>query len=389
MAGTTFDVGEGRMRAKRTCLLVIIFIGAAISACNFSFEPVDAAEPDAQSTLAHETVVARLTEIAASFTQTPLPETPTSSAIPATETPTATVTSLPTSTATPVPCDRAGFVADVTIADGTVLHPGEEFTKTWRLKNDGVCTWTTDYDLVFVRGDRMGAVEALALSDTVNPGQTLDLKVKMVGPEKKGSYTGYWMLRNGSGRLFGLGPRADQVFWVSVKVEQVKTTVAYKFVSHFCEAEWRSGAGTLSCPGTEGDTVGFVVKLESPSVEGRDENEPTLLTHPEWVGDGWISGRFPGIDIKEGDRFATVIGCMDEAPSCNVKFQLDYEGGDGFVHTLGSWHEVFDKKVRSVDIDLGDLAGKNVRFIFRVQANGSSDDDLAFWLNPRILRIKS
>ena len=47
-------------------------------------------------------------------------------------------------------CDAAAFVRDVTIPDGTIVEPGRDFTKTWRLKNVGTCSWTTAYALVFV-----------------------------------------------------------------------------------------------------------------------------------------------------------------------------------------------------------------------------------------------
>ncbi|PIU90073.1 MAG: hypothetical protein COS63_04110, partial [Anaerolineae bacterium CG06_land_8_20_14_3_00_57_67] len=49
-------------------------------------------------------------------------------------------------------CDWAQFVADITVPDGASFAPGAAFTKTWRLKNIGTCTWTTSYALVFVSG---------------------------------------------------------------------------------------------------------------------------------------------------------------------------------------------------------------------------------------------
>lgn len=374
-------------------LYTIFVISLFFSACNFSADRVDETPSgDAVSTASHETVIAKLTEIAAQFTQTPLATSPVASAtpsvIPATDTPIATATSIPTNTPTPQPCDLAAFVADITIKDGATLSPGNEFTKTWRLKNAGICTWTPDYALVFVKGDQMKAMDAVKLSGEVKPGQTVDLSVKMVAPGSTGTYTGYWMLRNASGKLFGLGSGGNEVFWVDIKVQKVENTIAYKFVPHYCEAEWRSNAGVLPCPGEEGDADGFILKLDAPRLEGRDENEPALYTRPARVENGWISGRFPGIDIKEGDRFETMIGCLHGAESCDVKFRLDYEGRDGFVHTLGTWHEVFDQKIWPVSVDLSELAGENVRFIFRVEANGSPEEDRAFWLNPRILRIK-
>jgi hypothetical protein len=37
------------------------------------------------------------------------------------------------------------------------------------------------------------------------------------------------------------------------------------------------------------------------------------------------------------------------------------------------------------NVDLSTLAGKNVRFILTVHANGASDGDRALWLAPRIV----
>src|SRR5512145_1793119 len=57
--------------------------------------------------------------------------------------------------------DRAQFIADVTVPDGTRFDPGATFKKTWRLKNIGTCTWTTSYSLVFDSGEKMGAASSI------------------------------------------------------------------------------------------------------------------------------------------------------------------------------------------------------------------------------------
>ncbi len=150
-------------------------------------------------------------------TQTPLP--PTATAVSVTNTP------VPTSTSAPQTyCDWAAFVKDVTIPDGTTLLPGETFTKVWRLKNRGTCAWTPDYMLVFSSGSQMGGTTAIRLPGYVAPGQTVDVSVTLTAPSTSGSYTGYWMLRNASGALFGTGDKANVAFYVDIKVKDQSVT---------------------------------------------------------------------------------------------------------------------------------------------------------------------
>ena len=79
-------------------------------------------------------------------------------------------------------CDWAQFVADVTVPDGTKYAPGTAFTKTWRLKNIGTCTWTKAYALVFVSGDRMTGDKVTQLKGNVAPGQTVDISIELTAP---------------------------------------------------------------------------------------------------------------------------------------------------------------------------------------------------------------
>ena len=132
-------------------------------------------------------------------------------------TPKPTITPLPTATA--IPCDRAAFVTDVTVPDGADYSPGDVFTKTWRLKNTGSCTWTSGYDLVFDHGDQMGAPAVVQLtSGTVGPNQTVDVSVQLTAPASEGSYTGYYKLRNAQGVIFGVGLSGTVAFWVEIEV---------------------------------------------------------------------------------------------------------------------------------------------------------------------------
>ena len=119
---------------------------------------------------------------------------------------------------TNAPCNRATFIADVTVADGTNFAAGASFTKTWRLRNDGTCTWTTGYALVFDHGTAMGGAATVSLPTTVAPGGTVDVSVGLVAPTANGVYQGFWKLQDASANRFGIGYDASVAFWVTIGV---------------------------------------------------------------------------------------------------------------------------------------------------------------------------
>jgi Ig-like domain from next to BRCA1 gene/Glycosyl transferase family 2 len=92
--------------------------------------------------------------------------------------------------------------ADVTIPDGTELYPSQTFTKTWLLKNTGICTWSTSYELTFTSGSEMSG-SATAIEESVEPGSEVEVLVSLTALSTAGIYTGYWRLANESGSAFG------------------------------------------------------------------------------------------------------------------------------------------------------------------------------------------
>jgi hypothetical protein len=146
---------------------------------------------------------------------------------------------------TTVPCNRAGFVRDVTVPDGTDFAPGATFEKTWRLENTGACTWDSSYSLVFVDGDAMGGPAASALTaGTVPPGGEIDVTVQLTAPESPGSYRGNWKLRNPAGVLFGLGSDGDREFWVEIDVIEPTATPNPAFTLTYQETHLCGGNST-------------------------------------------------------------------------------------------------------------------------------------------------
>lgn len=340
------------------------------------------------------------TEASATFTATP---TLTQALPTATSTPTFTPitpiviwiptatpippTAPPAPTAVPVPCNRATFVRDVTVLDGSTFPPGAVFTKTWRLKNSGTCSWGLNYELVFTGGSRMQKYNSVPLLEIVPPGATVDMSVELVAPSKQGHYRGYWMLSNAQAQTFGIGASGTNPFWVDIQVSVEGGLYAFDFTQYMCNASWKSSAGNLPCPGDQDDPYGSVVRLDKPYLEtGKHENEPGLWTRPETTHGGWIKGAFPRYEVESGDHFMADVGCLQDSKGCDVTFFLDYQIQGQPVQNLGSWHEVYDKHLTRIDIDLSSLAGESVQFILRVvnNAKAKAEEADAFWLAPSI-----
>lgn len=284
-------------------------------------------------------------------------------------------------------CDWAQFIADVTVPDGTNFAPGAAFTKTWRLKNIGTCTWTTSYSLVFSSGSQLGGPSSVKLPNNVLPGQTVDLSISLTAPTTAGHYIGYWKFRNASGVLFGIGSSANSSWWVEINVTGSSSNVAYDFATNFCSAAWSSLQGSLPCPGTDGDSRGFVLKVANPTLEnGMQDSGVGLITQPQDAFNGDIHGAYPAFRVQSGDRFQSIVNCAYNATSCFVTFRLDYQIGNGPVNTYWTFREKYDGLFFRANIDLTPLAGQDVKFILTVLAAGTAPGDRALWSNPVILR---
>jgi hypothetical protein len=191
-------------------LLIIVLTCILILAACAPATPIQPT-PDVMviRTSAAYTVVAELTLTAAAFTSTPLP--PTETAVPPlpTETPTLAAGADPTQIALGTPgqlCDNLSFdiaTVDVTIVDGTVMTPGQEFVKTWKIKNTGICAWGDGYGLIYAGyADAMSGKPA-PLGTLVQVGQEVEVSVNFKAPIKVGEYTSAWQMANAKGIPFG------------------------------------------------------------------------------------------------------------------------------------------------------------------------------------------
>jgi hypothetical protein len=368
--------------ARNVSILTIIFL--ILSACNLpSRAPVATEGPNAVFTAAALTVQAQMTKPAGFSTPTlPINLATNTSAVLPTLQPSATLR--PAASATPV-CDQAQFIKDVNIPDGSQITPGGSFTKTWRIRNAGVCTWS-GYSLVFDSGDLMGGTPQAFGS--VGPGEDVDVSVNFTAPTGSGSYRSYWRIRNSSGVLLPvLGGTQGKSFFVDIKVSVASS--GFDLYTRAPDANWNTGAGNIPFGGPDTDVRGFVMYRSNQKLEDGTGPNKILETQPQWVDDGVITGFYPAYTVVPGEHFKAKIGFLAKSDgTCgvgNAKFQLNYkESGSSDVKKLDEWTDSCDGTLKDVDVNLSSISGKTVQFSLAVLANGSSEQDWAVWVSPQV-----
>ena len=138
-------------------------------------------------------VAQALSTFAALATETPLP----------TETPSPTPTSTPNRTATALAAcvPKAEIVEEGTVGP-TILTPGQEFVRTWEMRNTGDCSWPTDVDVVRVSGSEVEIVEQTRVLP-LGPGKSMTLAIAYTAPEDYGTYESTWQLKAPGSGPFG------------------------------------------------------------------------------------------------------------------------------------------------------------------------------------------
>lgn len=444
--------------SHRKAILPLILLLLAALACTFTGAQPAASLPGAPVTYAAETWSAMQTSayLSATPTYTPLPPTltptPTDTPRP-TSSPTLTPSSMPTITPlpskTPIPtntpvtptalptatryviggwssgggggggggggsggggggggsssqCYAAELVRDVTIPNGQILRPGTTFTKIWRVKNAGTCTWwASTYMTPLASSDWQ--VSSSVSGKKIFPGDTFDFAVTLTLPNANGEYIGAFGLQVDSKTTLGEGKsggfkvrviasNADGVLWDFTNPKTV------------CEAAWRTTTkktNNLGCPGKITSDTGFVVVLPRnvggtlypAKMEDGSVFSHVLWTNPPEDAGNDIYATYPGMLIQPGDRLRATVGCITDHPKCDVAFELYYQfiGGnkvpmvsvahkevyDGVIHTL------FDDSISSGGFN---FAGQYVAFTIRVTALNNSSANAAGWVNFELYR---
>jgi hypothetical protein len=202
------------MRRKLISLLSIGIV--LLGACNSPSANVTPS-PDANQIQTHvvETYAAVLTQTAsAQPTATPelFPTLTASPTIAPLVTLASTLPSIPQATAAATrSCYSMAFVSDVTIPDNTPVTPGQTFTKTWKVVNNGTCAWDAGFKFAFTSGEAMSGT-TYTLPSTVAVNATLDISIAMTAPTNRtGALRGNWRMSTASGQFFG-----DEVYVIVV-----------------------------------------------------------------------------------------------------------------------------------------------------------------------------
>jgi polar amino acid transport system substrate-binding protein len=127
--------------------------------------------------------------------------------------PGASATPGPTATPAPAPAceDNLSLLKHVTggicsKGRAPVMNPGQPFTKVWRVKNSGTCTWDSSYKVVYVSGSSLAARmrgSKTSVQGVVPPSTKYDIAVDLIAPRQPGTYQAWWRMENGHGVLFG------------------------------------------------------------------------------------------------------------------------------------------------------------------------------------------
>ena len=207
-------------------------------------------------------------------------------------------------------------------------------------------------------------------------------------------------------RLGALIILASSAWIVSVDAFEERAPTQDSVLSFFdrlCEGDWYGGfegapfpawPKRLSCPGSGGDSNGFVWRLtSSDTLESGSNGSRAIESYPTMQNNGFIRGTFSlsrlGVTLQNGDHFKAEIGFVQDMTSAQARFKIIYdpdpiESGD--EHLLADMTKGYTGTLRTVDVNLGQFAGQGGDLILRVETAGSYTQDRAVWVNPRIDR---
>lgn len=169
--------------------------------------------------------------------------------------------------------------------------------------------------------------------------------------------------------------------------------VVYDFVASAPDAVWSSSsvgsAYALAFGGSTDDDRGFACYRSNISMEDGVRHAKVLETHPLWEDDGEIIGEYLiGHEIRPGEHFYAEVGILEcpEPQAGDVLFIFGFKP-DGAGWQSLSVHDTYDGQIITVDMAFDrQYFGDAADFMLQVQANGTSEQDWAAWVEAKIIR---
>jgi hypothetical protein len=182
-------------------------------------------------------------EISPSHTATEQPQSliPTHTPIPPTSMPTPSPKSTqtkPSSSPENQPDIKFTFISE-TIPDGTRYEPGENFRKTWTIKNSGPINWvgfSFTVESSKPDGELLGSPAIISLPATITSGQTVEIVVDLKAPMDDGNYTIYYHLQNQNGV-----PVENTRIWVNIIVGNSASMSANNIYATYQSSDMQAG----------------------------------------------------------------------------------------------------------------------------------------------------
>jgi len=253
-----------------------------------------------------------------------------------TESPTATSVHAPTSS---VCTDSAQFVSDVTIPDNAIIAANTAFTKTWRVKNTGSCTWDSSYLVAYISGATMSQQPGYWIvqpGQTVAPGQTADISVGMTSPVGNGNYESSWGLKNANGQFIPIqGGANGNSFYVKIKVADGNPTNG-NITAASIDIELEQGSGAVCTPDST-YLVHAYITADGPTAASYEIGSTAGQIPAGNFTDGYLTPVFPVV-------YGTVI--FDQAGSKTISYRFvgPYPYPNDITVNIrvngGEWHNI-------------------------------------------------
>lgn len=237
--------------------------------------------------------------------------------------------------------DKAAFFGDVTAPDIAGFAQDTEFVKTWKIRNEGTCTWGQGYKLVFAGGNNLNGPQETGMPAAA-PGDIIDVSVKLKSPTGGGLFTSLWEFQNPSGKRFGVNSNGKDLIWVKVSVS------------------WNTP--TPSSPGSG------VPQSLGCSIQRNSDYENTLI---DLINNARQQQNLPALELSNPLSAAAMVHSTDMACADFV----DHTGSDG-----SSWFT----RIAAQGYDYA-FASENI-YVGNPTFGGDAQGAFTWWMNSKVHR---